>query len=91
MSFYKITLYTILKTFLMLYHFKSLADLVNFSKLEILDMSGNKCSGSISSYIRALPSLKALSLSNNEFKGTLPTQGEIQYISDACRCPYTIR
>ncbi|KAM3681916.1 hypothetical protein ACJW31_12G034500 [Castanea mollissima] len=49
-------------------------DMVNFSNLEILDLSYNDFTGSISPYIGALSSLKAISLSYNHLNGTLPTQ-----------------
>ncbi|KAG7994245.1 hypothetical protein I3843_01G048800 [Carya illinoinensis] len=49
-------------------------DLANFSKLEILDISENLFTGSVSPSIRELFSLKALSLSSNELNGTLPTR-----------------
>jgi Leucine-rich repeat (LRR) protein len=50
--------------------------MANFSSLEILDLSYNDFTGSISPYIGALSSLKALSLSFNGLNGTLPTQGK---------------
>ncbi|KAG6703162.1 hypothetical protein I3842_07G071300 [Carya illinoinensis] len=53
-------------------------DLANLSRLEILDMSGNRFTGSISPYIRALSSAKAISLSDNNFNGAFPTE-------DLCR------
>uniref|UniRef100_A0A2N9EHT6 Reverse transcriptase Ty1/copia-type domain-containing protein n=1 Tax=Fagus sylvatica TaxID=28930 RepID=A0A2N9EHT6_FAGSY len=48
--------------------------MANFSSLEILDLHYNDFTGSISPYIGALSSLKALSLSCNGLNGTLPTQ-----------------
>uniref|UniRef100_A0A2N9GL69 Reverse transcriptase Ty1/copia-type domain-containing protein n=1 Tax=Fagus sylvatica TaxID=28930 RepID=A0A2N9GL69_FAGSY len=48
--------------------------MANFSSLEILDLSYNDFTGSISPYIGALSSLKALSLSYVGLNGTLPTQ-----------------
>uniref|UniRef100_A0A2N9EWN9 Leucine-rich repeat-containing N-terminal plant-type domain-containing protein n=1 Tax=Fagus sylvatica TaxID=28930 RepID=A0A2N9EWN9_FAGSY len=48
--------------------------MANFSSLEILDLSYNHFTGSISPYIGALSSLKALSLSYVGLNGTLPTQ-----------------
>ena len=53
-----------------------MADMANFSSLEISDMSGNKFTGSISPYIGALTSLKAISLSQNELNGNFHTQGK---------------
>jgi hypothetical protein len=46
--------------------------LSNFSKLEILDLSSNYFTGSISPYIGALSSLKAISLAYNQLSGTFP-------------------
>ncbi|KAM3747369.1 hypothetical protein ACB098_05G029900 [Castanea mollissima] len=47
--------------------------MANFSNLEILDLSGNDFTGSITPYIGALSSLKAISLSSNSLNGTLNT------------------
>ncbi|KAM4110958.1 hypothetical protein ACJW30_05G031200 [Castanea mollissima] len=47
--------------------------MANFSNLEILDLSGNDFIGSITPYIGALSSLKAISLSDNRLNGTLNT------------------
>ncbi|KAL4625748.1 hypothetical protein ACB092_05G047200 [Castanea dentata] len=47
--------------------------MANFSNLEILDLSGNYFTGSITPYIGALSSLKAISLSYNGLNGTLNT------------------
>ena len=58
-------------------------DLVTFSRLEILDLSSNKLTGSVPHQsIGALSSLKALSSSQNKLNGSLPTKGNyhIQYI-----------
>jgi Leucine-rich repeat (LRR) protein len=52
--------------------------LSNFSKLEILDLNGNSFTGSISPYIGALSSLKAMSLGYNDLNGTLP-EGKNQF------------
>ncbi|KAL4625747.1 hypothetical protein ACB092_05G047200 [Castanea dentata] len=51
-------------------------DMANFSNLEILDLSGNYFTGSITPYIGALSSLKAISLSYNGLNGTLNTPGK---------------
>ena len=53
-----------------------LVDMTNFSSLEILDLSDNYFTGSITPYIKALSSLKAISLSENELNGTLNTPGK---------------
>ena len=50
--------------------------MANFSSLEILDLSGNAFTGSITPYIGALSSLKAISLSYIGLNGTLNTTGE---------------
>ncbi|KAG6621625.1 hypothetical protein I3842_Q015200 [Carya illinoinensis] len=66
-------------------HFLSLhplVDLANFSRLEILDMDGNRLNGSISPYIGALSSAKAISLSYNYFNGDFPTQGELKKLEE---------
>lgn len=46
-------------------------DLVTFSRLEILDLSSNKLTGSVPQSKGALSSLKALSLSQNKLNGSL--------------------
>ncbi|KAG2696109.1 hypothetical protein I3760_07G043700 [Carya illinoinensis] len=56
----------------------SIKDLANLSRLEILDMGANCLNGSISPYIEALSSAKAISLSINNFNGDFPSQ-------DLCR------
>lgn len=56
-------------------------DLVTFSRLEILDLSSNKLTGSVPQSIGALSSLKALSLSQNNINGSLPTKGNYIYKS----------
>lgn len=48
-----------------------LLDLVTFSRLEILDLSSNKLTGSVPQSKGALSSLKALSLSQNKLNGSL--------------------
>ena len=51
----------------------------NFSSLKILDLSGNSFIGSITPFIGALSSLKALSLYSNrlnQLNGILPIQGK---------------
>ncbi|XP_062155028.1 receptor-like protein 15 isoform X3 [Alnus glutinosa] len=48
--------------------------LSNFSRLEILDLTGNYFIESISPYIGALSSLKAISLAENKLNGTLPKE-----------------
>ncbi|KAG6646959.1 hypothetical protein CIPAW_07G045100, partial [Carya illinoinensis] len=48
--------------------------LANLRRLEILDMRENRLNGSISPYIGALSSAKAISLSDNYFNGDFPTQ-----------------
>ena len=53
-----------------------LVDMTNFSSLEILDLSDNYFTGSITPYIKVLSSLKAISLSENELNGTLNTPGK---------------
>ena len=47
-----------------------------FSSLEVLDLSLNYFPGSISPYIGALSSLKAISLYFVGLNGTLPIQGK---------------
>ncbi|KAL4625728.1 hypothetical protein ACB092_05G046300 [Castanea dentata] len=47
--------------------------MANFSSLEILDLSENYFTGSITSHIGALSSLKAISLFDNKLNGTLNT------------------
>ena len=54
-----------------------LVDMANSSNLEILDLSYNDFIGSITPYIGALSSLKAISLSHNYgLNGTLNTSGK---------------
>ena len=54
-----------------------LVDMAIFSNLEILDLSGNFFTGSITPYIGVLSSLKAISLSYNiGLNGTLNTSGK---------------
>ena len=53
-----------------------LVDMTNFSSLEILDLSDNYFTGSITPYIGVLSSLKAISLSYNRLNGTLNTPGK---------------
>ena len=53
-----------------------LVDMTNFSSLEILDLSSNHFTGSITPYIEVFSSLKAISLSYNRLNGTLNTPGE---------------
>ena len=53
-----------------------LVDMANFSNLEILDLSENYFTGSITPHIRALSSLKAISLYDNGLNGTLNTSGK---------------
>ncbi|KAK7830115.1 receptor-like protein 15 [Quercus suber] len=48
-------------------------DMANFSSLEILDLTENDFTGSITPYIGALSSLKAISLSYSGLNGTLNT------------------
>jgi len=48
------------------------AGLSNFSRLEILDLSKNSFTRSISPYIGVLSSLKVISLVGNDLNGTLP-------------------
>ena len=50
--------------------------MANFNRLKILDLSKNNFTGSITPYIGALSSLKAISLSRNELNGTLNTPGK---------------
>lgn len=50
-------------------------DLEAFSNLEILNLRLNSLTGSVPSSIRALSSLKVLSLSNNRLNSSLSIQG----------------
>ena len=68
-SHFKDFLLTLLSSFL-------LVDMANFSSLEILDLSENDFTGSITPYIGALSSLKAISLSYNKLNGALNTPGK---------------
>jgi hypothetical protein len=60
--------------------------LSNFSRLEILDLNGNSFTGSISPYIGALSSLKAISLGHNDLNGTLP-KGKNHFFYDLLVLP----
>ena len=53
-----------------------LVDMANFSSLEILDLSNNDFTGSITPHIGALSSLKSISLSYNDLNGTLIAPGK---------------
>ncbi|KDP36541.1 hypothetical protein JCGZ_08878 [Jatropha curcas] len=49
----------------------TMQDFIAFKSLEILDLSGNDFNGTLPPYMWAPPSLKALSLRENRFNGSL--------------------
>ena len=59
-------------------------DFEAFDSLEILDLSWNGFIGNLPHSLRALSSLKSLSLSSNYHTGSLPTQGKY-FIKILCK------